>query len=180
MKQAGIVRKIDDLGRIVIPKEIRKTFRIREGDPFEIIVNNDGMITLYRYKPMKNIKDTAKRFINAMMNLITLPICITDTESIIETTPDIRQEYNQKDISDNLRHVISDRTIWSTKNNLPLKITNIDDEKQYVSQIIVPIISNIDLIGSVIIFSKQTGKVINDLEKNVAKVFSRLLAEEFE
>lgn len=180
MNQTGIVRKIDDLGRIVIPKEIRKTFRIREGDPFEIVVDNEGNITLCRYKPMNSIKDNAKKYVEAMTSLITLPICITDTESIIVTTPDIKGEYIEKNISEDLRLIIGDRTIWTTKTNLPIKITNKDDVKRYTSQIIIPIISNIDLIGSVIVFSKQTGKIVGDLEKEIATMFSKLLAEQLE
>lgn len=180
MKQTGIVRKIDDLGRIVIPKEIRKTFRIREGDSFEILIDDDGVITLSKYQQMESIEENAKKYLEIIGSLITLPICITDTEKIIATTIDIQKEYIDKSISDEVRIIMGERMLWNTKANLPVKIISKDDGKQYTSQIIIPIISNTDLIGSIIIFSKQTGKVIGELEKNVAVMLSKLLAEKFE
>jgi AbrB family transcriptional regulator, stage V sporulation protein T len=83
MKATGIVRRIDDLGRVVIPKEIRRTLRIREGDPLEIFVDRDGEVILKKYSPISELGDFAKEYAEALYDSLGNPILICDRDTYI-------------------------------------------------------------------------------------------------
>ena len=83
MKATGIVRRIDDLGRIVVPKEIRKVLRIREGDPLEIFTGKEGEIVLKKYSPMADLTAFAQQYVEAISQSLGLPVAITDRDSVI-------------------------------------------------------------------------------------------------
>lgn len=180
MSQTGIVRKIDDLGRIVIPKEIRKTLRIREGDSFQIIVNGEDIITLTKYEPIRSIIIEAENLVELADSVMSYPICITDRENIIAASKIIKEGYLNKRISKGVRQKIEDRMSWSTKQNTAIDILESDSSRLYKSQLIIPIISNTDAIGCVIIFTKESGNIINELDKKMAEKISKILAKEFE
>ena len=83
MKATGIVRRIDDLGRIVVPKEIRKVLRIREGDPLEIFTGKEGEIVLKKYSPMADLTEFSQRYVEAISQSLGLPVAITDRDTVI-------------------------------------------------------------------------------------------------
>lgn len=83
MKATGIVRRIDDLGRIVIPKEIRRTLRIHEGDPLEIYTDSDGMVIFKKYSPIGELSEFALQYADTLNKSTGLLTCITDKDSII-------------------------------------------------------------------------------------------------
>ncbi|MGG6546735.1 UNVERIFIED_CONTAM: AbrB/MazE/SpoVT family DNA-binding domain-containing protein, partial [Prevotella sp. 15_C9] len=80
MKATGIVRRIDELGRIVVPKEIRKNLRIREGDPMEIYTAADGEVVLKKFSPMRELKEFAGQYAETMAATLGCSVCITDRE----------------------------------------------------------------------------------------------------
>ena len=180
MKATGIVRKIDELGRIVIPKEIRKKLKIREGDPLEIYVSEHSEVILEKYAPMGDIQETAENFVNTIFSVNKLPCIISDTQRVIAVAGVPAKEYLNKDISESVINLLEDRTIWSTKNEAPIKILEEDLKSKYVSQVIVPIISDGDVIGSVIIFSLDSRNLISELEMKLAQTVAMILGKNIE
>lgn len=83
MKATGIVRRIDDLGRVVVPKEIRRTLRIREGDPMEIYTDREGQIILKKYSPLGEMGNFAQSYVESLSQITHFLVCITDTEQVI-------------------------------------------------------------------------------------------------
>lgn len=83
MKATGIVRRIDDLGRVVIPKEIRRTLRIREGDPLEIFTDREGEIILKKYSPIGELGTLAKIYAESLSQTLGCTVCITDTDQVV-------------------------------------------------------------------------------------------------
>lgn len=99
MKATGIVRRIDDLGRVVIPKEIRRTLRLREGTPLEIFTDREGEIILKKYSPMVELAAFAVQYAEAMAQSTGLMVCIADRDQIIAVSGGPKKEYYQKTIS---------------------------------------------------------------------------------
>ena len=83
MKATGIVRRIDDLGRVVVPKEIRRTLRIREGDPLEIFTDREGEIILKKYSPIGELGNLAKLYAESLSQTMGCTVCITDTDQVV-------------------------------------------------------------------------------------------------
>ena len=109
MKATGIVRRIDDLGRVVIPKEIRRTLRIREGDPLEIFVDRDGEVILKKYSPISELGDFAKEYAEALFDSLGNPVLICDRDTVIAVAGGSKKEYLNKNISDIVEKTMEDR-----------------------------------------------------------------------
>ena len=109
MKATGIVRRIDDLGRVVIPKEIRRTLRLREGTPLEIFTDREGEIILKKYSPMVELTAFAGQYAEAMAQSTGLMVCITDRDQVIAVAGGPKKDLLQKTISKQLEHAIGER-----------------------------------------------------------------------
>src|SRR5690606_29266634 len=96
LKATGIVRRIDDLGRVVIPKEIRRTLRIREGDPLEIFVDRDGEVILKKYSPIGELGDFAREFAESLYDALGHIALIADRDVIIAAAGAPRKEFMDK------------------------------------------------------------------------------------
>ena len=106
MKATGIVRRIDDLGRVVVPKEIRRTLRLREGTPLEIFTDREGEIILKKYSPMMELNAFAGQYADAMAQSTGLLVCITDRDQVVAAAGGAKKDFFQKPISRALEHVI--------------------------------------------------------------------------
>ena len=179
MKATGIVRKIDDLGRIVIPKEIRKTLHIREGDPLEIFIEQKGDIILRKYAPMGDMIDMSSKYIDTLSEMTEFIACITDSETVIAISKNYKNEYLGKSISDEIIELMKERKKLSTIEDKKVPILLNEKSDKYVSQIIVPIIANTDVIGSVILFSINK-KQITDVEIKLVESAAKFLSKQFE
>ena len=102
MKATGIVRRIDDLGRVVIPKEIRRTLRIREGDPLEIFTDREGEVILKKYSPIGELGDFAAEYAESLHNTSGHIICVADRDSIIAVSGASIKEFLEKQLSGEL------------------------------------------------------------------------------
>src|SRR5699024_9065555 len=111
MKATGIVRRIDDLGRVVIPKEIRRTLRIREGDPLEIFIDREGEVILKKYSPINELGNFAEEYADALFDSLQSPVLIYDHEEIIAVAEESKKEYLNKKIGSYLEEVIENRTL---------------------------------------------------------------------
>ena len=109
MKATGIVRRIDDLGRVVIPKEIRRTLRIREGDPLEIFTDREGEIILKKYSPIGELGTFAKQYAESLAQVSGLMVCITDRDAVIAAAGGAKKDYMGKAVSQELEDIIQER-----------------------------------------------------------------------
>src|SRR5690606_10037610 len=177
MKATGIVRRIDDLGRVVIPKEIRRTLRIREGDPLEIFVDREGEVILKKYSPISELSDFAKEYAEALFDSLGSPVFISDRDVIIAVSGSSKKEYLNKNISDYVEKIMEERmTILETQ---PGTVSIIDGvEEELTSYTISPIIANGDPIGTVIIVSKE--EVLGEVEKKAVETAAGFLARQME
>ena len=180
MRATGIVRRIDDLGRIVLPKEIRKNLKIKEGDMLEIYVQDNGIIMLEKYEPMDSLVKLAEQYVEVIANGTGLNACITTDSYVISTAGVSKKEYLRKDLSEEVRNILEERIVWSTKNEPTVNLFKGDEKNKYTSQIIIPIIDEGDVIGSVIAFSNDSKNVIKDSDIAVVKLAASLLEKQME
>lgn len=180
MKATGIVRKIDDLGRIVIPKEIRKGLRIRVGDPLEIYVEKNGEIILKKYAPMGDLLKISEQYADTLFRTSGFSVCIADTDSIIAVSGCPKKDYLDKEISDNILNIMESRSLWYTKDGITMKIVDGEVSTKYTSQIIAPIITDGDVIGSVILFSSENTKKITEVELKLVQSATIFLGKQME
>lgn len=177
MKATGIVRRIDDLGRVVIPKEIRRTLRIREGDPLEIFVDRDGEVILKKYSPISELSDFAKEYAEALYDSLGNPVLICDRDTYIAIAGGSKKDYLNKNISDLVEKTMEERT--SVLMNQQGEISLVDGNQEEVSSYTVgPIIANGDPIGAVIIFSKEAS--LGDVEQKAVETAAGFLARQME
>ena len=148
MKATGIVRRIDDLGRVVIPKEIRRTMRIREGDPLEIYTDRDGEVIFKKYSPIGELHAFATEYADTLQKTAGMPIFICDRDAIITVSGASKREYTDRKISKALEEIIESRTLYIKspgREAIPLT----DDGAHYVS-CAMPIIAESDIIGCIV------------------------------
>lgn len=180
MKATGIIRRIDDLGRIVLPKEIRKSLKIKEGDMLEIYVQDNGVIMLEKYEPMDSLAKIADEYTQVIADITGYTVCISTDSYILTAWGTSKKEYLRKDLSKDVIDILTERVTWSTKTDNPIAITKDDVKTKYTAQIILPIINDGDVIGSMILFSTHDEKHVSDLDMSIAKVATSLLIKQME
>ena len=140
MKATGIVRRIDDIGRVVVPKEIRRTLRLREGTPLEIFTDREGEIILKKYSPMMELNAFAGQYADAMAQSTGLMVCITDRDQVVAAAGGAKKDFFQKPISRALEHVIQERmTVQAGKGERAFTPVTDDDGEGITAQVITPI-----------------------------------------
>ena len=183
MKATGVVRRIDDLGRVVIPKEIRKTLRIKEGDPLEIFTDKEGEVILKKYSPIGELSEFATEYAETLAKTTGHIACITDKDTVIAVSGGAKKEFLEQDISEELEKIMEDKEKYNSKenNDLAVPITkNNNKELRYHSQIVYPIISDGDVIGSVILLSKDGNTKMSEVEQKVAQSAASFLGSQME
>ncbi|NLK22158.1 MAG: stage V sporulation protein T [Epulopiscium sp.] len=182
MKATGIVRRIDDLGRVVIPKEIRRTLRIREGDPLEIFTGHDGQVILKKYSPIGELGTFAKEYAEALSQTTGLITCIADKDQIIAVSGGSKKEFLDKNISQSLEKIIDERTVFVATRDEDKFVPIIADESMgsYNSELISPIIAEGDVIGAVILLSNEKNMKMGEVETKVAQSASGFLGKQME
>ena len=179
MKATGIVRRIDDLGRVVIPKEIRRTLRIREGDPLEIFTDREGEIILKKYSPIGELGNFSKEYAESLAQISGHIVCIVDKDHIISVSGGNKIEFLEKHISNDLEEVINHRTTHlASKDEKKFVSITENDKTLYNNQLISPIISEGDVIGAVILLSVD--KKMNEVETKLAQTASVFLGKQME
>lgn len=180
MKATGIIRRIDDLGRIVLPKEIRKSLKIKEGDMLEIYVQDNGAITLEKYEPMDSLAKLSDQYVEVVADITGYTVCATTDSYVLSAAGPSKKEYLRKDLSSEVVDILNERITWSNKSEQNIKIIKDDFKNKYTSQIIVPIIDDGDVIGSIILISTDTNKHITDYDISIAKLATALLIKQME
>ncbi len=182
MKATGIVRRIDDLGRVVIPKEIRRTMRIREGDPLEIYTDRDGEVIFKKYSPIGELNAFATEYAETLQKTAGMPIFICDRDAIIAVSGASRREYLDRKISHSLEEIINSRTLYvrgAGKETIALT----DDGAHYVSSA-MPIIADGDITGAVIAAwqydTPTNDKLADSIESKLIQTAALFLAKQME
>lgn len=181
MKATGIVRRIDDLGRIVIPKEIRRTLRIRETDPVEIFTNKEGEIVLKKYSPIGELGELAKTYAEALSQATGEVVCVTDRDQVIAAAGSDKKDLMLKNISKKLEMVIDDRaTLLASSGDRDYINITADEKEDYASQAISSIICEGDVCGAVIMLSKDKKKRLDDSHKQMVTTAANFLGKQME
>lgn len=170
MKATGVVRRIDDLGRVVIPKEIRRTLRIKEGDPLEIFTDKEGEVILKKYSPIGELSEFAAEYAETLTKTTGHIACITDKDTVIAVSGVSKKEWLEQGISQELEEILDNKVKYVSKenNDMAVPITqNEKNDKIYKAQVIYPIISDGDAIGSVILLSKDEKTKMSEVDKKL-------------
>lgn len=184
MKATGIVRRIDDLGRVVIPKEIRRTLRIREGDPLEIFTDREGEVILKKYSPIGELSEFAREYVESLSDTLGYIACISDKDAIVAVSGGAKKEFKDKSISPQLEQIMeSRRTVVANRSSneeLHAVVANMEDMDRYSAQVIAPIIAAGDPIGAVVLLAKDTDTSMGDLEVKIAETAAGFLGKQME
>ena len=148
MKATGIVRRIDDLGRVVIPKEIRRTMRIREGDPLEIYTDREGEVIFKKYSPIVELAGFAAQYAETLYKTCSMAVLICDRDAVIACAGLPRKEYADKPFSDELERIIESRGLYVWREGAP-RVPAIEDATGHFVSCAMPILAEGDLIGCV-------------------------------
>ncbi len=183
MKATGIVRRIDDLGRVVIPKEIRRTLRIREGDPLEIFTDREGEVILKKYSPIGELSDFAAQYADSLHKTSGHITCISDRDTIIAVSGAAKKEFLEKSLSSDVERIIEEKNTLVVKAPEEKTITILADEngeKRYSSQVVSPIISEGDPIGAVMFLSTDPNVRMGEIEAKLAQTAAGFLGKQME
>ena len=182
MKATGIVRRIDDLGRVVIPKEIRRTLRIKEGDPLEIYTDRDGEVIFKKYSPIAEMQDFAGEYAAALQKSTGVTIFVCDKDAIICVSGASKKEFLEKKVSKGLEHIMDSRTIYA-----PMEVgdkTEVIDNGGYHIGCAMPIISDGDVIGCICTAypsgSGRSAKISSETEQKLIYTAGLFLGKQVE
>ncbi|GGG24718.1 stage V sporulation protein T [Paenibacillus abyssi] len=179
MKATGIVRRIDDLGRVVIPKEIRRTLRIREGDPLEIFVDRDGEVILKKYSPIGELGDFAKEYAESLFESTNHITMISDRDTIIALAGASKKEYLEKQVGPLLESCMENRKTIMETNGGSFELVK-DVSETYSSFVAAPIVAGGDPIGTVVLVSKDENIKMAQMETKMAETAAGFLAKQME
>lgn len=184
MRATGIVRRIDDLGRVVIPKEIRRTLRIREGDPLEIYTDRDGEVILKKYSPIGEMSSFAKDYTESLFRSLGHIAVIVDRDQVVAASGLPRKELWDKPISRDLETAIASRqtvALNRSSGGRVITVTTEDDANAaYTAQVISPIIADGEAIGAVLLMSRENGARMGDTELKVAETAAGIVGRQME
>jgi AbrB family transcriptional regulator (stage V sporulation protein T) len=181
MKATGIVRRIDDLGRVVVPKEIRRTLRIREGEPMEIFTGRDGEIVLKKYSPIEDLGNLAMEYAASMAKVLGCLVCISDHDQIVAAAGSRYQDYQGKSISKELEEAIAEREIICAGEKEKTRMDVVPEEtEKNGNQVIWPIIAAGDAIGAVILMNRKEQGTPTLADRKLAQVAAYFLGSQME
>ncbi len=176
MKATGIVRRIDDLGRVVIPKEIRRTMRIREGDPLEIYTDRDGEVIFKKYSPVGEMLSEAQGYCETLYKSCGIAVAVCDRDGIIASAGAGKKALTDQRVSTEMEKIMEGRTLYCHKagtQELP-----VGSEGWYVSSM-MPILSEGDVIGGVMCLRKEAVEV-GETEKALIRTAGIFLGRQVE
>jgi stage V sporulation protein T len=184
MRATGIVRRIDELGRIVIPIEIRRNMNIREGDPLEIFVDREGEVILKKYSALAEMVDVCRAAAEALWESTGEVVMITDRDEVIAVAGAGPREFQGKKIGPVVLQAMDERQVLvftSYYHRHPGGLLGQEAERcQFASEVIVPIISAGDPLGAVIVASREGGRDLGETERKLAEATAGFLARHME
>ena len=179
MKATGIVRRIDDLGRVVIPKEIRRTMRIREGDPLEIFTETDGTVIFKKYSPIGELSTFAAQYAEVLYKNSGYPVVVCDKDHVISVSGFPKKELLERRISQALEEILESRKPYS--NNLDHRVIKAIEGFEKPVLAIEPIIASGDIYGSIMMFScEMSNEIISDAGVKLLSTAAEFLSKQLE
>ena len=180
MKATGIVRRIDELGRVVIPKEIRRTFRIREGDALEIFTNGDGGVVLKKYSPVGELSAYAREYAESLRTTVPHTIAVADRDAIVAVAGPLRRQWTDKGLSAALETAMNERVVLClnrSEGKRCISLVEGDEPDMYKAQVIVPIVSAGDVIGAVMMVSEEANITLGEVEIKLTQTAASFLGQ---
>ena len=180
MKATGIVRRIDDLGRVVIPKEIRRTMRIREGDPLEIFTDRDGEVIFKKYSPIGELTAFAAQYAETLHKTCELSVVVCDRDSVVASAGVPKKEYMDKRLSDELERTMEKRSLYIHRQGDAKADVTAEGSNHYVS-CAMPIVSEGDIVGCVASLSPtETDRAPESVEMKLIQTAAGFLGRQLE
>jgi len=179
MKATGIVRRIDDLGRVVIPKEIRRTMRIREGDPLEIFTDKDGELIFKKYSPIGELSDFAAQICDSLRKSTDSIAAVCDRDAVIAISGGGKRELLNKPVSAQLHEIMDNRSAYRHQNggsNVPVS----NEDEQFCLSVAAPILSEGDVLGCVMFLSSRGSAPCSEVEYKLAQTVALFLGRQME
>lgn len=186
LKATGIVRRIDDLGRVVIPKEIRRTLRIREGDPLEIFVDRDGEVILKKYSPIGELGDFAKEYSESLHETAAHIAMIADRDVVIAVAGAAKKEFLDKRLGGAVENSMAQRQIKLVRNTREQQgaggslMADDEDDTRFSSYVIAPIVAHGEPVGAVILCSREPAVQMGEVEAKLTGAAAGFLARQME
>ncbi len=178
MKATGIVRRIDDLGRIVIPKEIRRVLKIATGDPLEIFTGDEGSITFKKYSVLNEMTDLAESFAFTVFDALRLTAVVADKEKVVAAFGNVRKELENKKINNDLVEIIRAGKNYFFKEGENKKRT-VEGEEIFISSA-CPVISNGDVLGAIAVILPENSAPLSEDGKKLLAYSAKLLGKQLE
>ena len=179
MKATGIVRRIDDLGRIVIPKEIRRTLRIREGDPLEIYTEKDGEVIFKKYSPMGDLQAVAAQLCESIGKNTGHIAAVADRDSIIAVAGAPKRELLEKRNSAELEQLMEQRRSYRYHGG-ESRLRAAESVERYHLGVAVPIVAEGDLMGCVMLLMGEHDAAPTESEQTLAQTFAGFLGKQMD
>lgn len=179
MKATGIVRRIDDLGRVVIPKEIRRTMRIREGDPLEIYTNNDGEVIFKKYSPIGEISNFASQYADVLNKMAGLPVLVCDRDHVIAAAGVSKKEFLERRVTPMLEEAVDARKTIAYIGAASARMKPVEgiDRPAVVCH---PIVVEGDVVGSIILLSSGEDIPATEVQIKLTQTAAVLLGRQLE
>lgn len=180
MKATGIVRRVDELGRVVIPKEIRRTLRIKEGDPLEIFTERDEL-TFKKYSPIATIEQFSESAARSLQQISGKTCLVCDTDGVLHVFGDGRKEFLGKSVSKEMENVMYARKSYAASRAEGGEIVPITlaGEEKISAEIIVPVVSSGDCLGAVALLMREDGAKIDKTTLDLVRLTADILANQF-
>lgn len=178
MKATGIVRRIDDLGRVVIPKEIRRTMRIREGDPLEIYTDKDGEVIFKKYSPIGELSDFAAQICDSLHKSTDAIAAVCDRDTVIAISGGAKRELMDRRISAELEHIMEGRSTYRYDGSGGISVS--DSADNLCVSVAAPVISEGDVMGCVMFVSPRNSAPCTDIEYKLAQTVASFLGKQME
>ena len=179
MKATGIVRRIDELGRVVIPKEIRRTLHIREGAPLEIFTDRAGEIILKKYSPVGELSGDTRFIAEALNHALGVTACVCDRETVVSAAGSLRKELMDRPISEGLDHVIQQRRTLAAHQSGAQAMPVTGGPQPYQAAVVAPILSLGDPVGAVLLI-QEGGRESDAHQQAMAELAADFLGRQME
>ena len=177
MKATGIVRRIDDLGRVVIPKEIRRTLRIREGDALEIYTDSQGGVIFKKYSPVGELSTFASQYAEVLNRTAGLPMLICDRDHIVAAAGVSRKEYLERRVTQELEECMQSRKAFTSNNGEKFQpVEGIDR----LASVVCPILASSDVTGAVILLADESQTAPDETQIKLVQVAASFLGKQME
>lgn len=179
MKATGIVRRIDDLGRVVIPKEIRRTMRIREGDPLEIYTSSEGEVVFKKYSPITEISTFSSMYAEVLHKSGGLPVIVCDKDHVLSVAGVPKKELLERRISSAMEDAMQNRQNIAYTDSGKERIRPVEGVDRYAVASSLIIVAG-DVAGCIVFLSGDGESRASDLQIKLVNVAANLLAKQLE